>query len=116
MTRKKGLMAISLLLTGFAAGGCAAIESGPLMMRQTAESVEKVIDKALDQIDFTQLTANAGAKISDPRFAVHGYFCTGVVYRMNMDLIGADMEVAVAGAGVGDAARNVEGQPPTNGG
>ena len=92
--------------------GCSVLESGPMMMKQTAKSVEKVIDKALDQINFAQLTANAGATISDPRFAVHGYFCTGVVYRMNLELIGADMSVAVAGAGVGEAARNVEGNPP----
>ncbi len=100
------------LAIAFLAFGCSVLESGPMMMKQTAESVEKVIDKALDQIDFAQLTANAGAKISDPRFAVHGYFCTGVVYRLNLELIGADMDVAVAGAGVGEAARNVEGNPP----
>jgi len=109
--KRLGMCAACCLVIG-CLSACAVLESGPMMMRETAKSVEKVIDKALDQIDFTQLTANAGAKISDPRFAVHGYFCTGVVYRMNLELIGADMDVGVAGAGVGAAARNVEGLPP----
>ncbi len=106
----------SLLVFGSCILGCAVFESGPMMMKATSDNIAKVIEQALAQMDMTQMTANAGAKINDPRFSVHGHFATGVIYRVNVELIGADMDVAVAAAGVGDAARNVEGNPPATAG
>ena len=94
--------------------GCAILDSGPAMMKATTEQVSIVFREALSQMDWTQITATGGARISDPRFAIHGYVATGVVYRMNLELIGADMNAGISGAGVGTAARNVEGNPPAS--
>ncbi len=109
---KKSKGSIMALLLALCGTGCAVFESGPLMMKQTGAMVEKVMTAGLEQLQISQMTANADAAINDPRFRVHGFFGTGVRYEMYVELVGADMSVDVAAAGVGRAARNVERDPP----
>ena len=112
MIGKKSKGSIMVLLLALCGAGCAVFESGPLMMKQTGAMVQSVMEKGMDQLQISQMTASAGATVNDPRFRVHGFFGTGVRYEMYVELVGADMKVGMAAAGVGKAARNVERDPP----
>lgn len=106
----KKFMAVLTMLV--CVNGCAVLNSGPKMVDATIEFQKVLATEMIGQIDFTQLTANAGANISDPRFSMRTVVGPAFVFDVTLALEGADLEANIAGAGVGKAARNVEGNPP----
>lgn len=96
-------------------GGCSVLNTGPDMVKATIAFQTILAEKMIGQIDFTQMTANAGAKVSDPRFSMRTIVGPCFVFDVELALAGADLDASIAGAGVGRAARNVEGNPPSDG-
>lgn len=110
--RKTATALISALCLAMCANGCAVLNSGPDMVQATIEFQKILAEKMIGQIDFTQMTAGAGANVSDPRFSVRTIVGPCFVFDMELALAGADLSANITGAGVGTAARNVEGNPP----
>ncbi len=111
-------IALPLLLGSFASclgAGCQVLNAGPKMIQATIEFQNILAEKMIGQIDFTQMTANAGAKVSDPRFSMRTIVGPCFVFDVELALAGADLDANIAGAGGGEAARNVEGKPPSDG-
>lgn len=102
--KRLGPMCIVICLSG-----CAVFDSGPKMMAEIGAEVSKVAAAAIEQMNFTQMTANADGDVTNPELVLEGFAATGIVFKGSARLIGASLSYGIAGAGVGNAAANAPG-------
>jgi hypothetical protein len=81
--------------------GCAAFNAGPKMMNTIGEGAISIGTTLASKMNPTDMTAQTGGTISDPRFTFKGHVATGVVFDFTAQLVGADLEYDIMAGGQG---------------